>query len=159
MNPTQVSDHFSLQEVTHSQTAERLGIPNILPDSLYPVIAKTALGMEKVRAVLGNRAISIDSWYRSPGLNTALGSRSTSQHIKGEAVDFICPSFGSALVICKKLIEYSNLVRFDQLILEHTWVHISWNSNPDGVQRNQVLSLLSNGGYSSGLTDKLGNLL
>jgi len=87
---------------------------------------KTAAHMERVRAALGNKSIHVNSFYRSPAVNAAVGSKSTSQHLLGEAVDFICPAFGTPVEICRKLIELHDLIRFDQLILEHSWVHISF---------------------------------
>ena len=152
---TQITDHFSWEEVTQSSTASREGIDNTLPEELKEAVYKTAVGMEKVRAFLG-KPISIDSWYRSLNLNSAIGSKPTSQHTKGEAVDFICPAFGTPAEICKLIVANQDLIRFDQLILEHTWVHISWNSVPGSKQRGQVLSLLQDKTYASGLTDKLG---
>jgi len=79
-----------------------------------------------------------------------------SSFVKGEAVDFICPAFGSPLEICKVIVKYADIIKFDQLILEHTWVHISWKSTPNATQRGQVLSLLSDKSYAKGLTDKSG---
>lgn len=151
-----LTEHFNIAEVTQSSTASRLGIDNTLPPELLPVVAKTAVGMEKVRAALGNLPISIDSWYRSLPLNRALKSKDTSQHVKGEAVDFICPAFGDPLAICKKLVSMQDLIRFDQLILEHTWVHISWKADPSIAQRGEVISLLASGGYAPGLTNPEG---
>lgn len=154
-----LSDHFTLEEATISQTADRLGIDNSHPSSITIIVAtKTATKMEKVRAIL-NSPISISSWIRCLDLNRALGSKDTSQHILGEAVDFICPAFGTPLEICKALIAQKILINWDQLILEHTWIHISWNSIPNAPQRGQVLSLLATGGYANGLTDKSGNAL
>jgi zinc D-Ala-D-Ala carboxypeptidase len=157
VNPNiSLTEHFFLSEVTHSDTASRLKIDNSLPPELVGAVIKTAVGMEKVRASLGNLPISISSWYRCLALNAAVRSKPTSQHIKGEAVDFTCPSFGSPLQVCKHLMEFKDLIRWDQLILEHTWVHISWNSIPSSSQRGEVLSLLSTGGYATGLTSANG---
>lgn len=156
MTEQTLTEHFHIAEVTTSSLAARKGIDNSLPLELFPVVCKTAIGMEKVRACLGNLPVSIDSWYRSLQLNQLLGSKDTSQHRKGEAVDFICPAFGTPTQIVKCLVAHADLIRFDQLILEHTWVHISWNSNPSGIQKGQVLSLLSNGGYAAGITDANG---
>lgn len=114
--------------------------------------------MERVRAIL-NSPIHVDSWYRCLQLNRALKSKDTSQHLKGEAVDFICPEFGSPFEICVKILHYPELIIFDQLILEHTWVHISFNADPTTQPRKQVLSLLQDGGYSLGLTDPNGRPL
>jgi zinc D-Ala-D-Ala carboxypeptidase len=153
---TYLTEHFTLEEVTQSSTASRFGINNSLPSSLMGAVTNTAKGMERVRAFLGNLPISVDSWYRCPELNLAVNSKLTSQHLKGEAVDFICPSYGTPLAICKRLIAMKDLVKFDQLILEHTWVHISWNADPNVPQKGQVLSLLTTGGYATGLTDRNG---
>ncbi len=151
-----LSDHFSLAE---AQVTSHRDIDNFVPFALIPVVMKTALGMEKVRLLLGGNPISINSWYRNPELNLRVGGSKNSQHMKGEAVDFICPKFGSPQEIVKELMQHSLLLRYDQLIYEHTWVHISWNSIPGAKQRNQVLTLLSKGGYATGLTDKQGKPL
>jgi hypothetical protein len=138
-----------------SETAERKGIDNHPSAAVLEVMDKSAMGMEKIRAVLMNKAIHINSWYRSHDLNKIIGGVDTSQHIDGEAIDFICPIFGDPLAICKAIIAQKELIRFDQLILEHTWVHVSF-AILSGKPRGQVLSLLSSGKYALGLTDKNG---
>ena len=157
-NAPTLSEHFSWQEVTFSSTAERLGINNVYPPEITVAILNTARNMERVRALLGE-PIHIDSWYRSPELNAAVHGVSTSQHLKGEAVDFLCPAYGSPLAICNKILRYPELIKFDQLILEHSWVHISFCSDPAVKPRAEVLSLLKSGGYASGLTDSDGKKL
>lgn len=152
---TQLAPHFTLEEACFSETATRLGIGNIPPDSVLPALRNTARSMEVVRTLLG-APILVNSWYRSLALNTALKSPRSSQHIKGEAVDFRAPVFGSPRKICEYLLTMETRVRWHQLILEHTWVHISWISIPGAHQSGQVLSLLSNGGYATGLTDSRG---
>jgi zinc D-Ala-D-Ala carboxypeptidase len=148
-----LTEHFTLEE---AQITNHREIDNTAPLMILPVLAKTAIGMERVRACLGDKAITVSSWYRCPELNREVKSNSFSQHIKGEAVDFICPSFGSPISVVRKLAENKILIRFDQLILEHTWVHISFNSNPDVKPRGQVLTLLHNKDYAPGITDKFG---
>lgn len=150
-----LSTNFTLQEACISETASRLSIDNSIPSHLISTLEKTAIGMERVRAVLDNKPININSWYRSLLLNRALNSKDSSQHRTGEAVDFICPAYGCPVDIAKRLVDRHPNIRYDQLILEHTWIHISFNNNP----RGQVLSLLSNGSYSTGLTDRQGNIL
>lgn len=153
-----ITENFSVKETQHSGYAITHNIPNIPPPELDCAIKHTADAMERVRAALGNNSIRITSWYRSPRVNRAVGSSPTSQHTKGEAVDFTCAGYGTPLEICKRLIELKDLIRFDQLILEPSWVHISFtlsNSKP----RGQVLSLLTGGKYASGLTDMKGNKL
>lgn len=154
----ELSEHFSYEEAIASDTADRYDIDNTPDSAQLEVMLKTAVKMEKVRASLGNKSIHVNSWFRNLQLNRALKSKDSSQHLKGEAVDFICPSFGTPLQICKKLMQDQILIGFDQLILEHTWVHISF-SILNGKPRGQVVSLLSNGGYAPGLTDKHGKPL
>ena len=150
-----ISDHFTWEDVVRSDTAARLGIDNTLPEELKPAAINTSKGMESVRALLG-KPIYVSSWYRCLELNEALKSKPTSQHIKAEAVDFTSPKFGTPLEVCSRILKYPELIKFDQLILEHTWVHISFSAIPGVKQRGQVLSLLSSGKYALGLTDKSG---
>lgn len=161
-NPTiptlKLSEHFSIAEAIHSDKAIALSLDNTPSRDILWVMEKTANCMERVRAALGNNSIHVNSFYRSPAVNAAVGSKSTSQHLRGEAVDFICPTFGTPVEICRKLIEFNELIRFDQLILEHTWVHISFAVAPR-ANKGQVISLLSTGGYANGLTDTRGNKL
>lgn len=155
INTLMLSDHFSYMEAITSETAERLSIDNHPSASVLEVMDKSAIGLEKIRALLMNKSIHINSWYRSHELNKKVGGVDTSQHIDGEAIDFICPTFGDPLAICKAIISQAPLIRFDQLILEHTWVHVSF-AILSGKPRGQVLSLLSSGKYAIGLTDKNG---
>jgi len=151
-----LSEHFTLEEATESQTASRLGIDNTPSPEVRTAAAKTAVKLEKVRLILGENPIKVSSWIRVLELNRAIGSGDSSQHPKGEAVDFICPAFGTPLDVCKAIVKNKTLIGFDQLILEHTWVHISWKSTPNAIQRGEVLSLLSDKSYAKGLTDKSG---
>lgn len=153
-----LSDHFSYAEAIISETAERKGIDNIPSAEVLETMKSTAVKMEKVRVLLMNKSIHINSWNRNITLNAEIGGVLNSQHIVGEAVDFICPTFGSPLDVCKAIIAQKELIVFDQLILEHTWVHISF-AILSGKPRGQVLSLLSSGKYALGLTDKEGNKL
>jgi putative chitinase len=154
-----LSDNFDWDEVSHSQTAQRLGIDNTVPIELEPAVRNTARNMERVRALL-QAPVVVSSWYRSSALNASIsGSSRTSQHMRGEAVDFISPRFGTPFNICARILKYPELVSFDQLILEHTWVHISFSSDPTVKNRRQVLSLLESGSYAAGLTDRKGRPL
>jgi|ERR1022692_4541704 hypothetical protein len=154
--PEMLSEHFSFKEATSSAKAESLGIVNDNPtQDIIDNCLRTATKMEIVKAALNMAPIHVDSWIRCPALNLAVGSKDTSQHLKGEAVDFIAPTFGDPLAICRALINHTSILNFDQLILEHTWVHISFIS-PDSKPRNQVLSLLETGHYATGLTNKDG---
>lgn len=124
-----LSPHFTLAEFTTSTTAARCGIDNDPPAELLATLKRTALGMETVRIRLGGMPIVVNSGYRSLALNRAIGSKDSSQHVKGEAVDFICPRFGSPANIVAALKDSD--VPYDQLILEFArrgggWVHVSF---------------------------------
>lgn len=150
-----LSEHFSLVEAYESNTAERYDIDNTPPESLWPVLIHTALRMEAVRSLL-NAPIHVSSWYRCLELNRLLKSKDTSQHVKGEAVDFTAPGFGTPVEIAKKLKANRFVLEFDQVILEHSWIHISFLSIPSVEPRLQVLSLLHDKSYAVGITNKYG---
>jgi hypothetical protein len=135
-----LSDHFTLEEFESSATAKRLGLDNSVPKFIIPKLIKTALGMEEVRALLLNKPIHLTSGYRSPEVNRAVGSKPTSQHITGNACDFICPLYGSPKAIVERIV--ASDISYDQVILERstsgsTWVHISFSDR----NRKQALSI------------------
>jgi len=150
---TNISTNFSLAEVTISQEAERRRIDNSLPPALLPAAKNTAVHMELVRTIL-KQPIHINSWYRCIALNRAIGSKDTSAHPRAEAVDFISPKYGNPLKIARELIKYPDFLDWDQLIWEHSWIHIAWNFDPARKNRRQVLTLMPNGTYATGLVDK-----
>ncbi len=139
-----LSEHFTLDEFTASSTAKSLGISNEPESYLYPNLMKTAYGMEEVRTLLGDKPIHINSGYRSPALNRAVGSKPTSQHISGCAVDFICPLFGTPSQIMERIV--ASDIGYDQCILETgsggaKWVHISFSDR----NRKQALVITTEG--------------
>lgn len=152
---TQLSKHFTLEELTRSDTATRLGLDNT-PSAKQLDHAKNYLvpGLEEVRLLLGT-PILISSGFRSTNLNIAVpGSSRTSQHCKFEAADFTSPTFGSVLEVAKKII--ASNVKFDQLIYEYgAWVHLSFSKVP----RRNVLSKYKGTKYLPGLVDKEGKPL
>ncbi len=135
-----LSPNFALSEFTESQTAARLGLDNDPPAELYETLKATARCMEDVRDLLGGKAVLVSSAYRSPEVNKAVGGSASSQHTKGEAVDFTCPKFGTPREIVAKIKDSPLL--FDQLILEFDrWVHISFSTR----NRRQTLIIDRNG--------------
>ncbi len=122
--PGALSRYFTLDEMTFSSTAVRQGIDNTPSAAILEKLRETANQMDAVRELLG-QPITVTSGYRSPALNTLIGGSPTSAHMSGHAVDFVCRQFGTPLQICHK-IAASN-IRFDQLIQEGTWVHISFD--------------------------------
>jgi zinc D-Ala-D-Ala carboxypeptidase len=137
-----VTEHFKLQEFIFSNTASQLKIDNTPPDSVRGSLQFTAEGMERIKTKLQALRsveaipVKITSGYRSPELNKRIGGVVTSQHVKGEACDFIAPLFGTPKEIVKALSEHVEELGIDQIIAEGTWVHVSFSRTP----RHQVLS-------------------
>lgn len=146
-----LSSHFTIAEATYSKTALKLKIKNIPSPQELETMKKAAVGMERVRALLGNKSITVNSWFRNHALNLAIGSKESSQHRKGEAIDFVCFGFGAPLKICKLIEANADLIRFDQLILENGWVHISFAIVSRKVPRKQVLTITPDGKAHTGL--------
>lgn len=147
-----ISQYFSDAEATITQ---HRGIDNTPDESTWAQIFNTAQKMDTVRRFLGVSVI-VSSWFRCLKLNRTIGSKDTSQHVKGQAVDFIAPRFGTPLQIVQALAANADLIGFDQLILEHTWVHISFVSDTSRNPRKQVLTLLASKKYALGITYKNG---
>ena len=84
----QLSKNFSLQELIKSQTAERKGIDNTpSPEHQENLKLLCTSILQPIRDHF-SRVVSVSSGYRSPELCTAIGSKITSQHARGEAADF-----------------------------------------------------------------------
>lgn len=149
----ELSDNFSWAEASHTMHRD---IDNEIPPELYGNVKRAARGMERARALLNNNPITISSWYRGVELNKRVGGSLTSAHMHGVGVDFICPKFGTPQEICKHLAKFKELLNFDQLIFEHTWVHLGWTAIPEGIPRLQVLTWLGGKSYANGITDKKG---
>lgn len=139
MNNRQLTPHFWLAEVVTSQEAARRNIDNSVPQTLMSNVLRTAQGMEDIRKLLGS-PIFVSSWYRSKLLNSLIGGAANSQHTKGQAVDFVCPGYGTPFEAAKAIRE--SLIPFDQLIYEYSWVHVSFVS---GSPRRQVLTKVKKG--------------
>jgi zinc D-Ala-D-Ala carboxypeptidase len=119
-----LSEHFTLEEATHSDTAIRQGIDNTPSTLQLENMKAAAVGMEKVRALLG-KGITVNSWLRLPAVNIAVGGSGKSSHMDGWAIDFTCSGFGNPYAIAKA-IEASG-IKYDQMIHEFgRWVHISF---------------------------------
>ena len=140
----QLSGHFSLSELTKSQTAERKGISN--KPTLEHIENLTELCTHILEPTRRNfsKPIVITSGYRAEELCEAIGSKTTSQHAKGQAADF--EMFGLDNKSLAKYIK-NNLI-FDQLILEFYnqddpssgWVHCSYSK-----EENRKEALFYNG--------------
>ena len=132
------SPNFSMDELTHSDTAARHGIDNTPNDNEKENLYKLAMEMEDVRELLNNKPIFCSSGFRCVELNTLIGSKKTSSHIKGLAVDFTCRQFGTPNEIVFALIN-SN-IPYDQVILEFDrWVHISFCEDEEAPRRQALI--------------------
>jgi hypothetical protein len=118
-----LSEHFNLDEFTASDTAVRKGIDNTASPIIIEKLRMLAATLEQVRSLLGNNSIRISSGYRCLALNRAIGSGDLSAHVLGYAVDFTCPGFGTPKEVANKIAE--SPIKFDQLIYEGTWIHLS----------------------------------
>lgn len=129
--------YFSIEELCRSTTAEKEGIAN---DPTADVETKLTALVDNVLDPLREwygKPITVNSGYRSPELNKAVGGSNTSQHMKGEAADITAGSREEN----KKLFEHiKGSLPFDQLIDESnfSWVHVSYKSSGN---RKQVLKL------------------
>jgi len=147
-----LSRNFTLREAVQSQTALRNGISNLpTPKQAVALVGIAENILQPVRDHYGVPFVP-SSWFRSPALNQRIGGRPTSQHAKGEAVDFEVPSV-SNLEIAQLIA--ANL-SFDQLILEYYdgvnpasgWIHCSYVD--PSVNRNEILRF-DGKNYRSGL--------
>ena len=150
-----VSEHVSLEELTKSQTGGRLGINNTpSPTKIEALMAVCENVVEKVRAHFG-KPVHINSGYRGPALNKAVGGASSSQHCKGEAVDMEIPGVPNGDLA----IWVRDNLDFDQLILEcykpgvptSGWVHCSYKAS--GNRKDVLTAAMVNGKmtYSPGI--------
>lgn len=161
-----LTEHFTLEELIYSDTAKLKKINNI-PDEVHKKILKHTAEyfLEPLRRLLNEHykfynnkkidhiGIKITSGYRCSKLNSEIGSKDTSQHIKGEACDMVAIIYfidGTKTEL--PYIEFYNFIKqsvklnklsIDQLIQEKsgntTWVHASYSSWGSSKNRKQFL--------------------
>lgn len=120
-----LSEHFTLEEFIF--TIHR-NIDNTPTEDILEKLKHLAIHMEVVRDLL-QAPVAVNSAYRCPELNKAVGGSPKSQHMKGEAVDFTAKAFGTPAQIVNAI--RNSALQFDQLILEYDrWVHISFSDKP-----------------------------
>ena len=129
-----LTEHFSLEELTHTDHREYDNTPN---DAELENLKRLAEFLEDVKTVLGGKPIMVNSAFRSKQVNDAVGSKDTSQHRIGCAVDIRVPQMTPNDVV--KAIIASSLP-YDQVIREFDrWTHISIPNTPDAKPRKQAL--------------------
>lgn len=147
-----LSPHFTLGELTASQTAARKGLSNEPDAAVLANLNRLAHTLERIRDLVG-LPIVVSSGYRSPAVNKAVGGAKNSAHMTGCAADITCHGVPNRMlaqqIVAAKL-------GFDQVILEFPdsstggWVHVAI---PDAGKsaRNEVLTINTGTGYVTGL--------
>lgn len=150
MNLTQ---HFTLAELTRSTTAEKLGIDNTPPPELLPRLILVAEMLERIRTTL-NCPVIVSSGYRCEKVNLAVGGATTSDHPQGHAADIVAPRFGTATQVARMLAPLVSVLGIGQLILEgvngRQWVHVSTHTPEKSV--NRVITI-TDSGVKAGIVD------
>ena len=132
-----------MSEFTKSSTAIRLGIDNTPPQAVLKNLEDlVALLLQPLANEFGQ--VIINSGYRSPALNAAVGGAVNSQHVKGLAADIEVPGMSNYDLACHIRDNY----KFDQLILEFYtpgdetsgWVHVSI-AEDFAKNRNEALTI------------------
>lgn len=132
----QLSPHFTLEELTASDTASRNGWDNTPSSVELANLKRLAVLLESIRTIIGH-PIHINSGYRSKQVNDAVGSKDSSQHRLGCAADIKVTGMTPDQV-CKKILASGQ--QFDQLIREFdSWTHISVTSYEQDKPRHQAL--------------------
>lgn len=143
----QLSANFTLKEFTRSDVATRLGLDNTPSDQ---IIANLKLLVEKIIQPVRtkyNRTMIINSGYRAPLVNAAVGGSKTSDHCKGYAADIEIPGVSN-----HELATYiADNFKFTQIILEFHipeipdsgWVHVSYD--PNNLKCERLTAMRENG--------------
>ena len=145
--------HFTIEELTRSQTATRNGIDNT-PEDLSNLM-RIAWFLESLRAKLRleyrDAVIIVSSGYRSPELNLVIGGSKTSAHMLGLAADISCPDI-TPLELAQFIADTMADEGFDQVIHEFgRWVHVGLS---EGLPRYELLTAVKENGktvYKHGL--------
>ena len=122
--------YITVNEMLHSQTAEKLNIKNVPNDPIViENLEHTIEQLDELRRLYGHPII-ITSGYRCPELNKAVGGKANSQHVKGQAAD---------LKYDPELLQFIiKNFHYDQLIEETSkrskWIHISFNKEKERMQ-------------------------
>ena len=135
-----IARHFTLAELTHSNTAKAESIANQPgPAAVEALRALCAAVLDPLREALG-KSITINCAYRGPVLNKRVGGVANSQHITGQAADMQAPG-ATVLDLFKLTIELG--LPFDQVIYEarsatSKWLHVSHVSPAQGSNRGEI---------------------
>ena len=135
-----LTKNFTLEELTITDHREFDNTPN---ETERANLVRLAGLLELVKVAIGGKPVMVNSAFRSKKVNDAVGSKDTSQHRVGCAVDIRVPGMTPDQVV--KAVITAKLP-FDQLIREFDrWTHISIPNDPNGKPRGQTLIIDSKG--------------
>lgn len=134
---TNLTPHFTLEELTASEAADRNGWDNSPNEHELENLKRLADFLEQVKVVMGGKPIMISSGFRNKQVNDSVGSKDTSQHRVGCAADFKVPGVTPDEVVRKVI---ASGISYDQVIREFDrWTHISIPNSEDTSPRKQAL--------------------
>ena len=146
---TKLTRHFTLEELTRSATAERLGLANWPTADDLRRLRDTADMLQRIRDTLGS-AVVVTSGYRAPAVNKAVGGVTSSDHARGQAADIVVPGYGTPYQVAKALAPLVSVLGIGQLILEGVkgkqWVHVC--TRPPHKSVNRILTITDAGARS-----------
>lgn len=132
-----LSDNFTLEELTRSEAADRNGWDNTPNEQEIANLRRLAALLQQVKAAVGGKPVMINSGFRSKKVNDSVGSKDSSQHRLGCAADIRVPGMKPREVVeaCIKA-----EIPYDQIILEFdSWCHISVSNAPELKPRKSAL--------------------
>lgn len=144
---TQLTEHFSLEELTHTDHRELDNTPTTAEKCIidgkevmvnaYENLPRLAAFLEQVKTLLGGKPIMVNSGFRSEAVNTAVGSKNTSDHRRGCAADIRVPGMTPDEVV--RAIIGSDLP-YQQVIREFDrWTHVAITTNEGDVPKKSKL--------------------
>jgi len=139
-----LSENFTLEEATYSETAIRMNINNQPSGQQLENMKKAAAELQKLRVAAG--PLRINSWLRLPEVNVAVGGSKVSSHMDGWAIDVSSTKL-TPIQLCRMVEDLG--LKYDQMIHEFgRWMHISFAPE----MRQQKLTIFKpEGKYKPGI--------
>ena len=135
-----MTEHFTLEELTHTDHRELDNTPN---ETEKANIQRLAEFLEQVKTTLGGKPIMVNSAFRSKAVNDAVGSKDTSQHRVGCAADIRVPGMTPDEVVRAIIgsdLPYHQVIReFSDPIKGGGWTHVSITNKPNETPKKQAL--------------------
>ena len=129
--------YFTIKEMTASSEARRMGIDNTpTPEVVENLTRLVERVLDPLRSRYGHPVI-VNSGYRCPRLNKAVGGTETSQHVSGDAADIYVPDAKGRAELFSIIM---SILPFDQLIWERgtdeapAWIHVSYRKNYNRIE-------------------------